>query len=183
MLWAACCTCFFGFLRSGEITIPSVKDYDPGAHLSYGDVTLDSNTTPSIVQVVIKASKTDPFRKGVKVYLGRTDNNLCPVAAVVAYLALHHKLGAGPFFKFQSGTALTRASFVDRVRKALKEAGMDADKFSGHSFRIGAASTAAARGVEDSLIKTLGRWESSAYLLYIQVPRERLADLSVVLAK
>ena len=119
----------------------------------------------------------------MKVYLGRTDNNLCPVAAVVAYLALRHKLGAGPFFKFQSGTALTRASFVDRVRKALKEAGMDADKFSGHSFRIGAASTAAARGVEDSLIKTLGRWESSAYLLYIQVPRERLADLSVVLAK
>ena len=80
----------------------------------------------------------------MKVYLGRTDNNLCPVAAVVAYLALRHKLGAGPFFKFQSGTALTRASFVNRVRKALKEAGMDADKFSGHSFRIGAASTAAA---------------------------------------
>ena len=144
---------------------------------------MDSNSAPSIVQVAIKASKTDPFRKGVKVYLGRTDNNLCPVATVVAYLAIRHKLGAGPFFKFQSGTALTWALLVNRVRKALKESGIDADKFSGHSFRIGAASTAAARGVEDSLIKTLGRWESSAYLLYVQVPRERLVDLSVVLAK
>ena len=26
MLWAACCSCFFGFLRSGEVTVPSTKD-------------------------------------------------------------------------------------------------------------------------------------------------------------
>ena len=29
MLWAACCTCFFVFLLSGEITVPSLKEYDP----------------------------------------------------------------------------------------------------------------------------------------------------------
>ena len=28
MLWVACCACFFSFLRSDEITIPSPKDYD-----------------------------------------------------------------------------------------------------------------------------------------------------------
>ena len=61
--------------------------------------------------------------------------------------------------------------------------GLEASKFAGHSFRIGAATTAAARGVEDSLIKTLGRWESSAYLLYVRIPRERLAGLSTVLSK
>ena len=65
MLWAACCTCFFGFLRSGEITIPSLRDYDSTAHLSHGDVTFDSQCTPTMAQINIKASKTDPFRKGV----------------------------------------------------------------------------------------------------------------------
>ena len=69
MLWAACCTCFFGFLRSGEITVPSAKEYDAGCHLSEGDVALDCSTAPSAVQVKIKASKIDPFRK---VYLGMT---------------------------------------------------------------------------------------------------------------
>ena len=36
-------------------------------------------------------------------------------------------------------------------------------------------------GIEDSLIKTLGRWESSAYLLYVRVPRERLAGVARLL--
>ena len=74
MLWAACCTCFFfSFLQSGELTIPSAKDYDPGAH---GDVTLDSYIATSVIQVVIKSSKTNLFQKGVKVYLGREDKKL-----------------------------------------------------------------------------------------------------------
>lgn len=42
MIWAACCTCFLGFLRSGEIVAPSVLGYKPSVHLSFGDVTLDS---------------------------------------------------------------------------------------------------------------------------------------------
>ena len=88
MIWAACCTCFFGFLRSGEITVASSDSYDPGAHLSVGDVTLDDRSNPTFAQVNIKASKTDPFRKGVSIYLGRTGSDLCPVAALAAYLAL-----------------------------------------------------------------------------------------------
>lgn len=28
MLWAACLLCFFGFLRSGEITVPSNSMFD-----------------------------------------------------------------------------------------------------------------------------------------------------------
>ena len=44
--------------------------------------------------------------------------------------------------------------------------------YAGHSFRIGAASTAAANGIEVSIIQTLGRWISSAYLDYIRIPAE-----------
>lgn len=180
MLWAAVCTCFFGFLRSGEICVPSAKDYDPGAHLSFGDVRLDSTVDPHVAQVNIKASKTDPFRKGVSLFLGRTGSVLCPVLALAAYLASRGPQ-LGPFFMIE-GRPLTREVFVSKVREALSEAGLDPLKFAGHSFRIGAASTAASRGVEDSLIKTLGRWRSSAYLLYVRIPREWLAGLSTVLA-
>ena len=125
MLWAACCTCFFGFLRSGEITVPSLKLYDPGYHLSGGDVRLDRVSQPTRVYVTIKASKTDPFRKGVTICLGRTDNDLCPVAAMSAYLVVRWKSeGASPFFQFSSGAPLTREMLVKRVREALGPSGL-----------------------------------------------------------
>ena len=67
---------------------PSPKDYDSSAHLSYGDVTFDSKHAPNLAQVNIKASKTDPFRKGVAICIGRTNNDLCPVAALAAYVTI-----------------------------------------------------------------------------------------------
>ena len=67
--------------------------------------------------------------------------------------------------------------------KALRASGMDVSGYSGHSFRIGAATAAAAADLEDSLIKTLGRWQSSAYQTYVRIPRERLATVSKQLAK
>ena len=51
MLWAACCMCFFGFLRSGEVTVSSMREYDQEAHLSEGDVMVDSVSKPTVVQV------------------------------------------------------------------------------------------------------------------------------------
>ncbi len=72
----------------------------------------------------------------------------------------------GPLFNFHDGKFLTRDNFVKAVRAALPAAGVDAAHYSGHSFQIGAATTAFSQGVPDVLIKTMGRWESSAYTLY-----------------
>ena len=177
MLWAAVCMCFFGFLRSGEVVVPSDSDYDSSTHLSFGDVRVDSVDFPQYVEVRIKASKTDPFRQGVSVFLGRTDADLCPVGAVLDYM-VRRGSGQGPFFLFSDGRFLSRERFVASVRSALQAAGVEASDYAGHSFRIGAATTAALCGVQDSLIKTLGRWESSAYMLYIRTPREALCAVS-----
>ena len=85
MLWAAMCLCF-GFLRAREMTLESESSLDPGADLCYGDLAIDDPEKPSIVRIRIKASKTDPFRKGVDVYLGRTNKELCPLEAILPYL-------------------------------------------------------------------------------------------------
>ena len=177
MLWAVYCTAFFGFLRSGEVTVPSLAAYDPGAHLSYGDITFNSQTHPTLAQVNIKASKTDAFRTGVLIYLAKTNCDLCPVAALVAYHAAQGS-GAGPFFRFRKGTPLPREKLVQKLREHLAEGGVDSAKFSGHSFRIGAATTASERGIQDSMIQTLGQWKSAAYLRYVCIPRQELASIS-----
>ena len=50
---------------------------------------------------------------------------------------------------------------MNHVRLALLRANLPADNYAGHSFRIGATTTAASSGIEDSTIQTLGRWQSS----------------------
>lgn len=177
MLWAACLLCFFGFLRSGEITVPSDTAFDSGAHLSFSDVSVDSTVSPKVLRVRIKASKTDPFRVGVDIFIGRTDNELCPVSAVLAYMSLRGP-GPGPLFRFEDGKALTRSRLVGKLREAIQAAGVDCSPYSGHSFRSGAATTAAHQGISDATIKMLGRWKSSAYQLYVKTPREQLAAIS-----
>ena len=86
MLWAACCLVFFCFLRSAEMTVPSDAAFDPSIHLCLGDVSVDNPATPTVTQVVIKQSKTDPFRKGINLFL--THSDLGPVAALLNYLVV-----------------------------------------------------------------------------------------------
>ena len=177
MLWAACCLAFFGFLRVGEMVTPDDGSYDPTAHLGFGDVAVDNPRQPSFVRVSIKQSKTDPFRKGVDLFIGHTGGDLCPLLSFM----MVRRSGTGPLFVFADGRLLTRKRFVDAVRSALASAGIDQTQYCGHSFRIGAATTAAAKGIEDSIIKTLGRWESVAYLQYVRIPRSQLTQVSSVM--
>ena len=169
--------CFFGFLRTGEVVVPSDLGYDPAVHLSYGDVKVDAIRNPSYIEVTIKASKTDPFRKGVKVYLGATGVTLCPVASILSYMVSRGSR-PGPFFSFSDQRTLTRDCLVKEVRQAMRTSGIDNKLYSGHSFRIGAATTAASCGLQDSLIKTLSGWESAAYTIYFRTPKAELCGVA-----
>ena len=64
MLWAACCLCFYRFLRSGEITVPSDAGYDSSVHLNMANVSVDNSENPAVVKVKIKASQNRPVQKG-----------------------------------------------------------------------------------------------------------------------
>ncbi len=89
MLWAVSITCFFGFFRAGELTVPSEAAYDMSTHLNFEDVAMNNLTRPSLLQIHLKASKTDPFRKGVDVFIGSSGDDICPVRAMATYLATY----------------------------------------------------------------------------------------------
>ena len=76
LFWAACCTGFFGFLRSGEFTITNSK-FDTRIHLSMDDVRIDKLVNTSVIFLHIKCSKTDPFRQGHAIRLWVSGNVVC----------------------------------------------------------------------------------------------------------
>ena len=181
MLCAARCTAFFGFLHSSEMTVPSQDTYDPTIHLSIQDVAVDNKSSPSMVRILIKQSKTNLFHQGVYIYLGRIGNAICPVKAILSYLALEGDV-SGPLFIFQTGKMPTHQIFSDTLDGLLDELHFKKENFNSHSFRIGTATSAKAANISDTHIKMLGRWKSNAYKLYIQTPLQEIADLSRVLA-
>ena len=54
------------------------------------------------------------------------------------------------------------------MARCLKFCGLDTSRYKGYSFRIGAASHAADKGFSDAQFRTLGRWKSDAFHLYIR---------------
>ena len=79
---------------------------------------------------------------------------------------------------YQDGHPLSQVDFVAAVHQALAADGLDVSHFSGHSFRIGAATTTAQVGIPDSVIQSLGHWKSSAFMIYVRTLPQQLTAIS-----
>ena len=176
MIWAAMTLAFFGFMRLGELTCNS--RYSPDTHLSLTDISfLPTLSNPDHMSVRVKISKTDPFRTGHAILVGKTDQPICPVKAMQTYLGVRSPR-PGPLFQYQSGAPLTKDALTSETRQLLSISGFNPSQYAGHSYRIGAATTAASVGLPPWLIKTLGRWSSDCYERYIQCPHSLLSEVS-----
>jgi len=143
------------------------------------DIRIDNIIMPTMVYVHIKESKTDPLQKRSTICLAKADTELCTELALPPYLFLHGS-HPGPLFIMQDHAYLTRAQ--TKLRVILKSADIDDSKYASHSFRSGAATTAAEVSIPNVHIKMLGRWKSEAYQIYVKFAPEKLANASKQLA-
>lgn len=183
MFSAACTMAFFGFLRCGEFTVNNLQ-LDSSKHLSLADVSISSEKV--CYNLTLKSSKTDVFRAGVQVPIHATHTHVCPVRYMTDYTNLRFQAGANssdPLFINSKGQVLQRDFFLSSLKTILTKIGLNADSYSGHSFRIGAATTAAKAQVPDHLVKTLGRWSSDCYLSYIRTDKDTIARAQTDMCK
>ena len=173
MIWSALTMGFFGFLRCGEMVARSQGEPAP---LTREDVAVNG----SRITLRLRHTKTRPTLP-VTISIARSGSDICAVEALTQYLR-HRGPTPGPLFVFASGKAMTREPLVANLRLLCTRLGLDTGDYCGHSLRIGAATTAAERGVPDWLLKALGRWESNCYQTYIRTPQSTLDSVPSILA-
>ena len=151
MLWSSFTLAFYGVLQSSEFTSPSAFQFNPLVHLSTTDV---SFTSTGCLTLHLKASKTDPYRQGCSLLIAPSHRSVCAVRALRKYLALRLTSGTSALFIFQSGNYLTRTKATTIICTLLQRLGISSELYASHSFRIGAATSAAEAGLPPWLIQT-----------------------------
>ncbi|CAC5394327.1 unnamed protein product [Mytilus coruscus] len=90
----------------------------------------------------------------------KLNNILCPYTTLKNYLQLRSVKGkcalTDPLFINENFSALERKCFIRNLKILLEACGYQAALYNGHSFRIGAATSAGKANIEDHLIKNIG---------------------------
>ena len=163
---AAFTLAFFAFLRVGEFTVRSRSD--PGHKIiAINDIHFTGGASTS-VQINLRFSKTNQLGLASTLTIGAGGSGeLCPVSALKSFVSIRPQC-SGPLFMHMDRTPLTRYQFQAILNKSLQVSGHTSLRYRSHSFRIGAATTAAMCGFDPDDIKRFGRWRSGAFQLYIR---------------
>lgn len=161
---------FCAFLRIGEITKTSNSTQH---YLLYGNVTLGFDEHQNgYVEVNIPHFKhAKSSTATLRLHQNKNKPGFCPYLSLLDYLNVRkHTSPSDPLFSFTDGIPISKQFFTQQLRLALSFCHFDLNRYQSHSFRIGAATTAATRGFTELQIQTMGRWKSNAFRKYIRIP-------------
>ena len=162
---AAFTLAFFGFFRISELLGQEKKVAGGRPGLTISDIQLQH----AKLLVHLAGSKTDQSRRGAQVVVDQVVKSpeICPLQAMSRYIQIRPR-GPGPLFIHFNGARLSKYQFQAVLKKSAKHLGWDTAGFSTHSFRIGAATTAAMNGMPQEIIMQKGRWQSQAVKKYVR---------------
>ncbi|XP_075065752.1 uncharacterized protein LOC142152726 [Mixophyes fleayi] len=141
---------FFGAFRVSELVAKSRGHQESGLQAEHVSL------CGGVVSCKIIRSKTDQSGRGAWVQLHRQPNsNICPVNLVSRFMNMRPQ--ARLFLCHHNGMPLTKYQFSAIMKKSLQSLNIDSSMYGTHSFRIGAATSAALAGSSTETIKALGR--------------------------
>ena len=188
LVWSISTLAFWGSFRAGELVSKESRKIDPENMLLRRDVMVDTvnleNKKARILRVTLKSSKESrAYCKNCSIEVFANNTSLCPVAAFLDYVSLMGRLDEdSAAFRTPEGWAYRHQKFNRDLKKLLSPY-IPYGKISGHSFRSGLASLLGARGYDDETIKTVGRWSSDAFKVYVKMTRIMRMSIAQSLAE
>lgn len=179
---AALATALQGLLRGREFTMDPKHGFRPDYDLCRGDIV--SLSAQRMVMLIRPAKNMRHTKfKTVPIVIGAGGKFIDAHAEVANMLKLDPtpwgKEDCTPMFRHANGDAFTTDQVRDLVKSLMLAIGENPDQFGAHSLRIGGATALFAAGADPIHIKTMGRWSSDCWRLYVRACFEQSIAWSV----
>ena len=145
--------------------------FDQSIDLARGDI---ATAEAERLAFFMRPAKNMRHRRGktVPIVIGGGGTKIDACAEVVRMLEMDPtppgRAASTPMFRKADGSAYTTDDIRNLIRQIVAAIGLDPALFGAHSLRIGGATALFAAGADPIHIRTMGRWSSDCYRLYVR---------------
>lgn len=168
-VFACLTTTFYAVARLGEFTVSAIREYDPAKHIPRNGI---SETTDRQGLVVTKfhlpSTKVSPI-EGETAYWAAQEGATDPKAALENHFRVNPASGTAHLFAWKHAKGMRPLSKKELTKRlATVTAAAKLPDLKGHGLRIGGTLEYLLRGVPFDVVKTMGRWSSEAFTIYLR---------------
>lgn len=169
----ACLVCsFYCIARLGEFTVPAISKFDPTKHISRsGLITTRSHDDLPVMSFSIPVTKTASDGEEVHCAPHEPTSPTDPKAVIDAHFRINQDGPYAHLFSWKHPSGPTRPLSKKEVTKRIDiitKTHPDLPDLKGHSLRIGGTLHYLLAGVPFDVVKTMGRWSSESFTLYLR---------------
>ncbi|KAI0765533.1 hypothetical protein BC629DRAFT_1249024, partial [Irpex lacteus] len=169
---AAASIAFYSLARAGELTVRSLKEFDPKVHVTTSNLGEDRDRFFHDV-TTLRIPRTKVAIDGQTICWAKQDGLTDPYAALENHLRINKPEPHEHLFTHWAvtpGKSKKVPLTIKALRARLKTAAITANvkALQGHTFRVGGTLEYLLRGVPFEVVKSHGRWKGEAFQLYLR---------------
>ena len=170
-----------GLLRGGEAGLSKKHKWTPEGKTTRSDL----HVGPAGLEFLIAPLKNSESlgAKNLPVLIGRGGTFVDAVWEVENMLSVSPAAANAPaFINTRKGRCFTVDELNLEVQRLMKLIGEEPSEYGSHSARIGGATALFKSGRGELDIRTMGRWDSEIYRIYVHADRERAFENARIIA-
>ena len=161
-------TTFWSTAHLSEFTVPNLTSFDPAIHIKCSDVRSAEDHEGHKVKVFfVPQTKSSPL--GEDLYWARQDGDCDPESALDNHLMVNDLPLDAPLFAYRHNSGyfrpLTWTAFTKRLNSIALQLGLGVLRFCG--IWIGSVLEYLLQGLPLEVVKSMGRWSSNAFAVYL----------------
>lgn len=168
-VYACLTTTFYCVARLGEFTVKTVKSYNPAKHIARKGVSEETDRHGLLVtKFRIPSTKTSPIM-GEDTFWAEQEGPSDPKAALMNHFRVNPADNDAHLFAWNHPKGLrplSKTEVLKRISSIATRANLPDLK--GHGLRIGGTLEYLLRGIPFEVVKSMGRWSSDAFALYLR---------------